>query len=103
VGDDARFGPEVFLTASNYRVEPGVRVQDAATDEADVVIGCDVWLGARVMVLPGVTVGDGCVVGAGSIVTKDLPPGAIAVGVPARVVGFRGGEPAVAASGEVAR
>lgn len=91
VGKDALFGPEVFLTASNYRVEAGVRVQDAATDEADVVIGRDVWLGARVMVMAGVTVGDGCVVGAGSVVTKDLPAGAIAVGVPARVVGWRDG------------
>ena len=52
-------------------------------------IGADVWLGAGVTVLGGVTIGDGCVVGAGAVVTRDLPPYAIAVGVPARVTGSR--------------
>jgi len=89
IGEDALFGPEVFVTASNYCVSPDVRVQDAETDEADVAIGRDVWLGARVMVLPGVTIGDGAVVGACSVVTRDVPAGAIAVGTPAKVVGWR--------------
>jgi acetyltransferase-like isoleucine patch superfamily enzyme len=57
--------------------------------EADVIIGRDVWLGARVIVLAGVTIGDGCVIGAGSVVTRSLPPNSIAVGAPARVVGER--------------
>ncbi len=52
-------------------------------------IGVDVWLGAGVTVLGGVTIGDSCIVGAGAVVTKDLPPRSIAVGVPARVVGTR--------------
>ena len=50
-----------------------------------VVIGNDVWTGHNVNILPGVSVGDGAIIGAGSVVTKDLPPYAIAVGSPAQV------------------
>lgn len=49
-------------------------------------VGNDVWIGANVTVLPGVTIGDGAVIGAGSVVTKDIPPGVLAVGNPCRVV-----------------
>ncbi len=89
LGDDVLFGPEVFLTAANYRFNEGSPVTKQAMDEGDITIGNDVWLGARVMVLPGVTIGDYAVVGAGSIVTKDIPSAAIAVGAPARVVSTR--------------
>jgi acetyltransferase-like isoleucine patch superfamily enzyme len=91
LGDNALLGPEVFITASNYSVDAGKPVMYQDKIEADVVIGADVWLGVRVIVLPGVEIGDGAVVGAGSVVTKSLPAQCIAVGSPAKVVGWRPG------------
>ena len=51
-----------------------------------VVIGNDCWFGANVTVCPGVTIGDNCVIGAGAVVTKDIPSGTFAAGVPCRVI-----------------
>ncbi|WP_125774735.1 acyltransferase [Antribacter gilvus] len=91
IGANALLAPEVFVTASNYDVDAGDGpVSDLPRREADVRIGADTWLGARVVVLPGVTIGDGTVVAAGSVVAKDLPPGVVAAGVPARVLRRRG-------------
>jgi acetyltransferase-like isoleucine patch superfamily enzyme len=86
IGANCRLGPEVFVTASDYGRLPGQNIAEQERDEADVTIGDDVWLGVRVFVGKGVTIGDGCVVAANSVVTRDLPAGAIAAGVPARVV-----------------
>jgi acetyltransferase-like isoleucine patch superfamily enzyme len=86
IGENCRFGPEVFLTASDYGLMPDQGIAEQPRNERDIVIGDDVWLGARVFVGAGVTIGDGCVVSAGSVVSKDLPPNSIAVGVPARIV-----------------
>ena len=58
--------------------------------ERDILIGADCWIGTRAILTAGITIGDGAVIGAGSVVTKDVPAGAIAVGVPARVVRMRG-------------
>jgi acetyltransferase-like isoleucine patch superfamily enzyme len=93
IGEDALFGPDVFVTASNYKYAPGTPIVLQPRVERDVTIGQDVWLGARTIVLPDVTIGDGCVVAAGSVVTRSLPPGAVAAGVPARVVKLRDGSP----------
>lgn len=54
-----------------------------------VTLGHDVWLGHGVIVLPGITIGSGAAIGAGAVVTKDIPPFAVAVGNPARVIRFR--------------
>jgi acetyltransferase-like isoleucine patch superfamily enzyme len=86
IGEDCRFGPEVFVTASDYGLSPDAKIAEQERNERDVVIGNDVWLGARVFVGAGVTIGDGSVVSAGSVVTKSLPPGSVAVGNPARIV-----------------
>ncbi|MBF0672929.1 MAG: acyltransferase [Salinibacterium sp.] len=100
LGTKCLLAPGVMLTASNYSTAPGVPIMDQAKVERDILLGDDVWLGANVVVTAGVTIGSGCIVGAGAVVTRDLPPGSIAAGVPARVIGHRGGEGAEpAASG----
>lgn len=86
IGEHCRIGPEVFITASDYGLQPDQPIAYQERNERDVTIGSDVWLGARVFVGAGVTLGDGCVVSAGSVVARSLPPGSIAVGVPARIV-----------------
>ena len=89
MGDDVLCGPEVMVTAAGYRFNDGTPVTAQAMDEADVVIGNDVWLATRVVVLPGARIGDGAIIGAGAVVRGEIPANAIAVGVPARVVGQR--------------
>jgi acetyltransferase-like isoleucine patch superfamily enzyme len=88
-GDFVSLAPEVFITASDYQFVAGRPFRQQEKRERDVRIGNDVWLGAQVVVTAGVVIGDGCIVGAGAVVTKDLPPGSIAAGVPARVIGTR--------------
>lgn len=58
--------------------------------EKGIAIGADVWIGTRAVILGGVSVGEGAVIGAGAVVTSDIPARAVAVGVPARVIRFRG-------------
>jgi acetyltransferase-like isoleucine patch superfamily enzyme len=60
--------------------------------KGDVIIGNDVYIGYHVTILSGVTIGDGAAIGAGSVVTKDIPPYAIAAGNPAQIIRYRFGE-----------
>jgi len=62
------------------------------TSKGDIILEDDVWLGANVCVMDGVTIGKGAIVGAGAVVTKNIPPYAIAGGVPARVIRMRKAE-----------
>lgn len=73
---------EVFLKAAKH-------VKGARLTKGDVNIGNDVWLGMDSLIMSGVTVGDGAVIGASAVVTKDIPPYAIVVGNPMRVVRMR--------------
>lgn len=85
IGDDVQIGPRVQLVTATHPLEAGPR-RDKWESAAPVVIGDNAWLGAGVIVCPGVTVGADTVVGAGAVVTKDLPAGVLALGVPATVV-----------------
>ena len=89
IGEDCNFGPNCFVTASNYGIEAGTPFLDQEKQDADITIGDDVWFGTGVVVLAGVTIGGGTVVAAGAVVTEDLPGGVIAGGVPARVLRAR--------------
>jgi len=60
-----------------------------------IKIGNDVWIGVESLIMDGVTIGDGAVIGARSVVTKNIPPYAIAVGTPAKIVKFRFEEPVI--------
>ena len=85
IGDDVQIGPNVQLLTATHPLDPGPR-RDKWEAAEPIVIGDNVWLGGGVIVCPGVSIGADTVVGAGSVVTRDLPPGVVAVGSPARVV-----------------
>ncbi len=85
IGDHTMIGPHVILATAGHPILPQLREQGYQYN-APVRIGKNCWLGAGVCVLPGVTVGDNTVIGAGSIVTKDIPAGVVAVGNPCRVL-----------------
>ena len=96
IGNHVIFGPEVVIRGGNHRVDLVGRFMDTVTeaekrpqDDRDVVIGDDVWVGTRAIILHGVTIGRGVVIGAGAVVTRDVPPYAIVAGVPAKVLRFR--------------
>lgn len=87
IGDDVFFGPNVYVTDQNHGFEDlEVPIGRQTMGERAVKIGAGSWLGANVVVLPGVTIGKHVAIGAGSIVTKDLPDNSVAVGSPARIV-----------------
>jgi len=85
VGDYTMFGPHVTIATAGHPIHPELR-QRGLQYNMPVRIGSNCWLGAGVIVLPGVTIGDNTVVGAGSVVTRDLPANVVAVGNPCRVL-----------------
>lgn len=91
VGKDVMMAPEVMIIGENHEsvaLDRPMRLQ-GTKPAPPVRIEDDVWIGTRVVILPGVTIGRGAIIGAGSIVTKDVPPYAICGGVPARVLKYR--------------
>ncbi len=85
IGEDVQIGPNVQLLTPIHPLEAGPR-RDKWEAAKPITIGDNVWLGGGVVVCPGVAIGADTVVGAGSVVTKDLPAGVLALGNPARVV-----------------
>lgn len=91
IGNDVMMGPDCVIYTVMHRFDrTDVPMnQQGYTPVRPVTIGNDVWIGSRVTIMPGVTIGDGCVIGAGAVVTRDIPPYAVAAGVPAKVIKYR--------------
>lgn len=85
VGDYTMFGPNVTIATAGHPILPELR-EYAYQYNAAVHIGSNCWIGAGVMIMPGVTIGDNTVIGAGSVVTKDIPSDVVAVGNPCKVM-----------------
>ena len=84
-GDHVFIGPNCCFSTAGHPMDPAQR--NAGLEYAKpITVGNNVWIGMGVQVLPGVTIGDNGVIGAGSVVTKDIPAGALAYGVPCRPV-----------------
>ncbi len=83
IGKDCLTGPGVTIIASRYDVRGHNIIRSYPPYERDIIIGDDVWLGANVVILPGVKIGNGAIVGAGSVVTKDIESYTVVAGVPA--------------------
>jgi len=94
IGPNTLLSPGVQCISGNHVVDDReTPIRQQGTAYGKVTIGEDCWLGTNVVVLPGVTIGRGAVIGAGAVVTRDVPAFAIALGVPADVIGERGKKP----------
>ena len=91
IGDNVMMGPEVVIYTKNHNMMRTdiPMINQGYLEAKPVVIGNDVWIGRRAIILPGVNIGNGCVIGAGAVVTKDVPDFSVSVGVPARVIKTR--------------
>ena len=90
VGDHTAFGDGCYVQDNDHGTAPGTPVMQQPSVAEPIVIGVDVWFGARCVVLKGVVVGDHAVIGAGSVVVKAIPADTVAVGVPCRPIKMRG-------------
>ena len=91
LGRDVMLGPRVVILPENHDFDDTARtIKSQGVTRAGVVVEDDCWIGANATLLAGVRVGRGAVVAAGAVVTRDVPPGAVVAGVPARVLRRRG-------------
>jgi acetyltransferase-like isoleucine patch superfamily enzyme len=91
IGRGVTFGAGVQLLAENHEFrDPAKTVQEQGVTRFGITVEDDVWIGNNAIVLDGVRIGRGAVIGAAAVVTRDVPPMAVAVGNPARTIGSRG-------------
>ena len=90
IGRGVQIAPNCAFYPYNHGIEPGKLIlEQPLYSKGDIIVGNDAWLGFGVIVLDGVHIGKGAVIGAGSVVTQNIPDGAIAVGNPARIIKMR--------------
>jgi maltose O-acetyltransferase len=91
IGNDVMMGEDVLVLTRNHAfADAKLLIHDQGyLENEEVEVGDDVWIGSRVILLPGVKLGRGAVIGAGSVVTKSIEPYTVAAGNPARVIGHR--------------
>lgn len=89
IEDDALLGPYVMVTVGNYSFAGAGPVGESPMLEQNVRLGRNCFIGAYAIILPGVTIGENAAVGAGAVVTKDVPPGVVVAGNPAKPIGIR--------------
>ena len=92
VGSNVRFAPESVILTRNHNYHGDGLPYDETFINEPIAIGDNVWIGTRVIILPGVNIADGAIVGAGSVVTKSIPELSIVGGNPAKILGFRNEE-----------
>ena len=85
VGDKVMFGPNVTIATASHPIEPTLRAKGLQYNK-DVYVGENTWIGAGVIIVPGVHIGKNTVIGGGSVVTKDIPDNMVAVGNPCRIL-----------------
>ncbi|WP_326512840.1 sugar O-acetyltransferase [Clostridium intestinale] len=85
IGENVMFAPNVSIYTAGHPVHPESR-NSGYEYGIEVIIGDNVWIGGNVIINPGIKIGNNVVIGAGSVVTKDIPDNAIAVGNPCRVI-----------------
>ena len=86
IGDHTRIAARCTFFAFNHGMAAAQLVREQPVSSRGIRIGRDVWVGANCGIVDGVQIGDGSIIGMGSVVTRDIPPGVIAAGNPARVI-----------------
>lgn len=90
IGNDVRIGSHCAILSSTHNFESAaLTIREQGVLKQETIVEDDVWMGHACTILGGVRIGRGAIIGAGAVVTRDIPPGGIALGVPARITGTR--------------
>lgn len=89
IGNNVAIAAQCYIIDSDHGIQSGMLIAEQPMESRKIIIEDDVLVSAGCKILKGVTLHEGCVIGAGAVVNKDIPSNAIAVGVPAKIIGYR--------------